>query len=206
MKGLRLIGRQESCQFSYKNNVFYPFVIESLYLYLLCLSAALLCYTGFQNYSLIRSTSCSCSTYCFGLGFQLQNLQDSTKISRALIKDIFLRVLKRYTLLPRIHDIHAKKLRSYQNKPQKHHLSKLTIKPLPYPRLRICTHPPLTTQGNSKPSCLPQQTKGAVRPRSRRRQRQTKLSCNKLLINSKLRQRQNQSEPAAPLHRHRRQR
>ena len=90
MKCLRLIGNQESCQVSYKNHLFYPFVIESLYLYLLCLSAALLCYTGFQNYSLIRSTSCSCSTCCFGLGFQLQNLQGFIKISRALIKDIFL--------------------------------------------------------------------------------------------------------------------
>ena len=89
MKCLRLIVRQESCQFSYRNNLFYPFVIESLYLYLLCLSPALLCYTGFQNYSLIRSTSCSCSTCCFGLGFQLRNLQHFTKISRALIEDIF---------------------------------------------------------------------------------------------------------------------
>ena len=32
-----------------KNLLFYPFVIESLYLYLLCLSAALVCYTGFQT-------------------------------------------------------------------------------------------------------------------------------------------------------------
>ena len=45
-----------------------------------------------SNFSLIRSTSCSCSTCCFGLGFQLQNLQELTKKSRALIKDIFLRV------------------------------------------------------------------------------------------------------------------
>ena len=66
-------------------------MIESLYLSLLFLSAALLCYNGFQNYSLIRSISCSCSTYCFGLGFQHQNLQDFIKIIRALIKDIFLR-------------------------------------------------------------------------------------------------------------------
>ena len=73
-----------------ENHLFYPFAIESLYLSLLCLSAALLCYTGFQNYSLIRSTSCSCSTRCFGLGCQLQNLQDFIKIYRALIKDIFL--------------------------------------------------------------------------------------------------------------------
>ena len=43
-----------------------------------------------SNYSLIRSISCSCSTCCFGLGFQLQNLQDFIKISSALIKDIFL--------------------------------------------------------------------------------------------------------------------
>ena len=68
-------------------------MIESLCLYLHCLSAALLCYIGFQNQSLIRSTSCSCSTCCFGLGFQLQNLQDFIKISRALIKDIFLTFL-----------------------------------------------------------------------------------------------------------------
>ena len=69
-------------------------MIESLCLYLLCLSAALLFYSGLQNYSLIRSTSCSCSTCCFGLGFQLQNLQDFIKISRALIKDIFLQRLE----------------------------------------------------------------------------------------------------------------
>ena len=43
-----------------------------------------------SNYSLIRSTSCSCSTYCFGLGFQHQNLQDFSKISKALNKVIFL--------------------------------------------------------------------------------------------------------------------
>ena len=73
-----------------KNLLYYPFVIGSLCLYLHCLSAALLCYTGFQNQSLIRSTSCSCSTCCFGLGFQPQNLQDFIKISRALIKDIIL--------------------------------------------------------------------------------------------------------------------
>ena len=67
-------------------------MIESLYLSLLCLSAALLCYTGLQNYSLIRSISCSCFTCCFGLGFQHQNLPDFIKIIRALIKDIFLDV------------------------------------------------------------------------------------------------------------------
>ena len=72
-----------------ENHLFYTFLIESLYLSLLCLSAALLCYTGFQNYSLIRPISCSCSTCCFGLGFQHQNLQDFIKIIRALIKDIF---------------------------------------------------------------------------------------------------------------------
>ena len=43
-----------------------------------------------SNYSLIRSTFCSCSTYCLGLGFQHQSLQDFTKISRAPNKDIFL--------------------------------------------------------------------------------------------------------------------
>ena len=64
-------------------------MIESLYLSLLRLSAALLCYTGFQNYSLMRSISCSCSNCCFGLGFQHQNLQDFIKVMRALIKDIF---------------------------------------------------------------------------------------------------------------------
>ena len=74
-------------------------MIESLCLYLLCLSAALLCYTGFQNQSLIRSTSCSCSTCCFGLGFQLQNLQDFIKISRTLIKDIFLKLFLKDKLL-----------------------------------------------------------------------------------------------------------
>ena len=72
------------------NYLFYPFVIESLYLSLHCLSAALLCYTGFKNNSLIRSTSCSCSTCCLGLGFQHQNLQDFIKVHRALIKDICL--------------------------------------------------------------------------------------------------------------------
>ena len=45
------------------------FVIESMFIYLLCLSAALLCYTGFQNQSLIRSIFSPCSTCCFGLGF-----------------------------------------------------------------------------------------------------------------------------------------
>ena len=90
MRFLRLIGNHESCQFSYKNHLLYPFQIESLYLYLLCLSASLLCYIEIQNYSLIRSTSCSCSTCCFGLGFQLQNLQDFIQISGALIKHIFL--------------------------------------------------------------------------------------------------------------------
>ena len=42
-----------------------------MYIYLLCLSAALLCYTGFQNQSLIsliRSIFSPCSTCCFGLG------------------------------------------------------------------------------------------------------------------------------------------
>ena len=71
------------------NHLFYSCVIESLYLCLLCLSAALLCYTGFQNYSLVRSISCSCSTCCFGLGFQHQSLQDFIKLIRTLIKDFF---------------------------------------------------------------------------------------------------------------------
>ena len=35
MKCLMLIGRQESCQVSQKNHLFYPFVIQSLYLSLL---------------------------------------------------------------------------------------------------------------------------------------------------------------------------
>ena len=42
MKCLVLIRRPESCQFSHKNHLFYPFVIESLYLSLLRLSAVLL--------------------------------------------------------------------------------------------------------------------------------------------------------------------
>ena len=42
MKCLMLIWRQDSCQFSHKNHLFYPFLIESLYLSLLCLFAALL--------------------------------------------------------------------------------------------------------------------------------------------------------------------
>ena len=42
-----------SCKVSHKNHLFYPIVFESLYLSLLCLFAALLSYTGFQNYSLI---------------------------------------------------------------------------------------------------------------------------------------------------------
>ena len=44
-----------------------------------------------SNYSLIRSTSCSCSTcsFCFW-EFTIKNLQDFIKIYRALIKDIFL--------------------------------------------------------------------------------------------------------------------
>ena len=43
-----------------------------MFIYLLCLTAALLCYTGFQNQSLIsliRSIFSPCSTCCFGLGF-----------------------------------------------------------------------------------------------------------------------------------------
>ena len=89
MKCLMLSWRPESVQFTSKIFCIIHFVIKSLCLYLLCLSAALLCYTGFQNYSVIPSTSCSCSTCWFALGFQLQNLQDFIKISRALIKDIF---------------------------------------------------------------------------------------------------------------------
>ena len=50
------------------------------------------------KYSLIRSALCSCSTCCFGLGFQLQNLQDFIKISRALIKDIFLQLMTYNTI------------------------------------------------------------------------------------------------------------
>ena len=42
MKCLVLPWRPQSCQFSHKNHLFYPFVIKSLYLSLLCLSAALL--------------------------------------------------------------------------------------------------------------------------------------------------------------------
>ena len=42
MKCLMLIRRQESCQVSHKNHLFYPFLIESLYLSLLLLFAALL--------------------------------------------------------------------------------------------------------------------------------------------------------------------
>ena len=83
------MGRLSTTECTYLPTYLYPFVMESLYLHLLCLSAALLCYTGFQSYSLIRSTSFSCSTCCFGLGFQLQNLQDFITIFRALIKDIF---------------------------------------------------------------------------------------------------------------------
>ena len=41
------------------NHLSYSFVNESLYLSLRCLSAALLCYNGFQNCSFIRSISCS---------------------------------------------------------------------------------------------------------------------------------------------------
>ena len=89
MKCLMLFGRQESCQFCHNNDLFYPFVIESLYVSLLCLFAALLWYTGFQNYSLIQSTSRSCSTCCFGSVFQYQKLQDFINTIRALIKDIF---------------------------------------------------------------------------------------------------------------------
>ena len=90
MKFLMLIGRQESCELSHKNHLFYPIVIESLYLSLLYVFAALLSYTGFQNYSLIRSTICSCSTCCFGSSFEHHHLHDFIKTIRALIKDIFL--------------------------------------------------------------------------------------------------------------------
>ena len=83
MKCLVLPWRPGSCRVLHKNHLFYPFVIESFYLCLLCLSAALLCYTRFQNYSLIRSTSCSCSTCCFGPVFQHLNLLDFIKPIRA---------------------------------------------------------------------------------------------------------------------------
>ena len=53
-----------------------------MFIYLLCLSAALLCYTGFQNQSLIRSTFSPCSTCCFGLGFY------NYKTSRNTSKDL----------------------------------------------------------------------------------------------------------------------
>ena len=53
-----------------------------------------------ENYSLIRSTSCSCSTCCFGLGFQLEILQDFIKISSALIKDILLRAHSQWVAGP----------------------------------------------------------------------------------------------------------
>ena len=79
MKCMVLPWRLESCQPSHKKHLFYPFVIESLYLSLLCVSAALLLYTGYQNYSLNRTTSCSCSTCCFGPIFQQQNVQDIIK-------------------------------------------------------------------------------------------------------------------------------
>ena len=43
-----------------------------------------------SNYSLIRSTSCSCSTCSFGFGISSsKNLQDFIKVYSALIKDIF---------------------------------------------------------------------------------------------------------------------
>ena len=44
-----------------------------------------------SNYSLIRCTSCSCSTCSFGFSdLTNKNLQDFIKIYKALIKDIFL--------------------------------------------------------------------------------------------------------------------
>ena len=52
--------------------------------------ATWLLFTGVHPLCVVLRTSSSCSTCCFGLGFQLQNLQDFIKISRALIKDIFL--------------------------------------------------------------------------------------------------------------------
>ena len=55
MKFLMLTWRLESGQLSLKNHLFYSFVIESLCLSLLCLSAALLCYTGLQNYRKVYS-------------------------------------------------------------------------------------------------------------------------------------------------------
>ena len=42
MKCLMLTWSRESCQLSYKNHLFYSIVIKSLYLSLVCLSAALL--------------------------------------------------------------------------------------------------------------------------------------------------------------------
>ena len=47
------------------------------------------CAHAWGGYSLIRSISYYCSTYCLVFGFQHQNLQDFNKISGALNKDIF---------------------------------------------------------------------------------------------------------------------
>ena len=65
-------------------------MIESLCLYLLCLPAALLCYTGFQT---IHDSIHILFLLYLLLGFWdflIKSLQDFIKISRALIEDIFL--------------------------------------------------------------------------------------------------------------------
>ena len=64
-------------------------MIESLCLYLLCLSAALLCYIGFQT--IIDSIQNLFLLYLllWLCDFTIKNLQDFIKIYRALIKDIF---------------------------------------------------------------------------------------------------------------------
>ena len=90
MKCLMLSWRLESVQFSYK--IFCITICDWIFVFIPALS---ICSPSvlhwISNYSLIRSTSYSCSTRSFGFGISpSKHLQDFIKIYRAVIKDIFL--------------------------------------------------------------------------------------------------------------------
>ena len=93
-------------------------MIDFLYLYLLCLSAAILCYTGFQtNHCSIRILLLLYLLLWFW-DFIIKNLQDFIKIYRALIKDIFLippsysfKLLQSWTFFRYFHPVPRKRVR-----------------------------------------------------------------------------------------------
>ena len=96
--------------------------------------------------------SCSCSTCCVGLGFQLQNLQDFIKISRALIKDIFLTHMAPPRPGRGRHPLQHVRTRQYEQArapllsapPLLPHTGAPNTNPhMPRPNLRHSLHPPL---------------------------------------------------------------